>query len=199
MSKIYTSTLKSMPYFYTEFKMVSKLKLKGCTESEMKYMAVEENLFMVKTETRRREIASRTLERIEHLDDYLIDKVVNGTIQTSKQIVFYTILKTDILFFEFMNEVFREKMILNEKYITDKDFSIFFTRKMEQSEQIAEWKDYTFYKLKQVYKRILREAGLVKREKKDLLIIPQIIEPDVFNHIKDKGDEVYLRAMIGER
>lgn len=199
MSKIYTSTLKSMPYFYTEFKMVSKLNLKGLTGKEIRKMAVEENLFMVKTDTRRREIASRTLERIELLDDYLIDKVVNGTIQTSKQIVLYTILKNDILFFEFMNEVFREKIILSEKYITDKDFSIFFTRKMEQSEQVAEWKDYTFYKLKQVYKRILREAGLVNREKKDLLIIPQMIETDVFNHIKDKGDEVYLRAMIGEK
>lgn len=198
MSKIYTSTLKSMPYFYTEFKTVSKLKIKGLTESQIKNMAVEENLFMVKTETRRREIASRTLERIELLDEYLIDEVVNGTIQTSKQIVLYTILKIDILFFEFMNEVFREKIILNEKYITDKDFNIFFTRKMEQNEQIAEWKDYTFYKLKQVYKRILREAGFIKSEKKDLLIIPQIVDPEVYNHIKDKGDQVYLIAMIGE-
>jgi hypothetical protein len=188
-----------MPYFYTEFKTVSRLKLSGLKESEIKKMAVEENLFMVKTETRRREIASRTLERIEILDDYLVDIVVNGTIQTSKQIVLYTILKADLLFFEFMNEVFREKIILNEKYITDKDFSIFFTRKMEQSKQVEGWKDYTFYKLKQVYKRILTEAGLVKKEKQDLLIIPQMIEPDVFNHIKDKGDEVYLSAMIGER
>lgn len=198
MSKIYTSTLKSMPYFYSEFKTVSKLKLKGLTKLEIKNMAVEENLFMVKTETRRREIASRTLERIELLDDYLIDKVVNGTIQTSKQIVLYTILKIDILFFEFMNEVFRDKIMLNEKYIIDKDFSIFFTRKMEQNEQVAEWKEYTFYKLKQVYKRILKEAGFIKKEKKDLLILPQIVEPDIFEHIKDKGDQVYLRAMIGE-
>ncbi len=199
MRKQYTSTLKSVPYFYIEFKTVAKLKLQGLTDLEIKNNAVKENLFMVKTDTRRREIIARILERIELLDDYLIDKVVNGIIETSKQIVLYTILKTDLLFFEFMNEVFREKMILNEKYIADKDFSIFFTIKMEQSEQLAEWKDYTFYKLKQVYKRILREAGLIKREKKDLLIIPQIIESDVYNHIKNKGDEVYLRAMIGER
>ena len=198
MGKIYTSTLKSMPYFYAEFKMTSKLKLHGLNAFEIKKRALEENLFMVKTEARKREIASRTLERVDVLDDYLLGRVVEGTVQTSKQIALYSILKNDLLFFEFMNEVYREKILLSELVVTDKDFSIFFTRKMEQSEQVNKWKEYTFYKLKQVYKRILGEAGFAKREGKDILIIPQIMDEDVHEHIKGRGDEIYIKAMLGE-
>ena len=198
MGKIYTSTLKSMPYFYAEFKMTSKLKLHGLNAFEIKKRALEENLFMVKTEARKREIASRTLERVDVLDDYLLGRVVEGTVQTSKQIALYSILKNDLLFVEFMNEVYREKILLSELVVTDKDFSIFFTRKMEQSEQVNKWKEYTFYKLKQVYKRILGEAGFAKREGKDILILPQIMDEDVHEHIKGRGDEIYIKAMLGE-
>ena len=195
---MYTSTLKSMPYFYAEFKMTSKLKLQGLNAFEIKKRALEENLFMVKTEARQREIASRTLERVDMLDEYLLGRVVEGTVQTSKQIALYSILKNDLLFFEFMNEVYREKILLSELIVTDKDFSIFFIRKMEQSEQVNKWKEYTFYKLKQVYKRILGEAGFAKREGKDILIIPQIMDEDVHEHIKGRGDEIYIKAMLGE-
>ncbi len=187
-----------MPYFYAEFKMTSKLKLQGLNAFEIKKRALEENLFMVKTEARKREIASRTLERVDVLDDYLLGRVVEGTVQTSKQIALYSILKNDLLFFEFMNEVYREKILLSELIVTDKDFSIFFIRKMEQSEQVNKWKEYTFYKLKQVYKRILGEAGFAKREGKGMLIIPQIMDKDVHEHITGRGDEIYIKAMLGE-
>jgi hypothetical protein len=96
----------------------------------------------------------------------LIEKIVNGDIETSKQIVIYSIMKTDRLFFEFMYEVFREKILLRDFTLQDKDFNLFFNRKKEQSERVASWDDYTFYKLKQVYIRILFEAGFIKDQKK---------------------------------
>lgn len=194
----YTSILKSRPFLYLEIKKASQLKLQGLNKEEIKNKAIEENIFAVNTEARKREIASAVVNRIQELDDYTLDKIVNGSLQTSKQLAIYSILKTDRLFFEFMKEVYREKLLLKDFIITDKDFNVFFRRKAEQSEKIASWKDYTFYKLKQVYKRVLSEAGFIKNAKKEMEIIPQIIEEDVMKHLEDIGDIAYLEVMLGE-
>jgi hypothetical protein len=124
----YTSILKSRPYLYLELKKAALLKIQGLDEENIKNKAIDENIFTVNTEARKREIASTVINRIEGLDDYILDKIVNGSLQTSKQLAIYSILKTDRLFFEFMKEVYKEKIILKDFIITDKDFNIFFRR-----------------------------------------------------------------------
>lgn len=194
----YTSILKSRPYLYLELKKACNLKNQGLNEKEIKNKAIDENIFALTSEARKKEIASTVVNRIKVLDEFVIDKIIHGNLQTSKQLALYSILKTDRLFFEFMEEVFQEKIILKDYILTDKDFNIFFRRKAEQSDKIATWVDYTFYKLGQVYKRILTEAGLIKTLKKEIEIVPQIMEEDVINHIKGIGDTIYIEAMLGE-
>ncbi len=194
----YTSILKSRPYLYLEFKKASALKIQGLNDNDIKYKAVEENIFAVTTEARKREIASTVINRIKILDEYILDKIISGNLQTSKQLALYSILKTDRLFFEFMKEVYKEKIILKDYILKDNDFDIFFRRKAEQDEKISSWTDYTFYKLGQVYKRILTEAGFIKKVKREVQIIPQIIETEVAKHLKDIGDTAYLEAISGE-
>ena len=195
----YTSILKSRPYLYLELKKASTLIIQGFSKEDIKIKAIEDNLFALNTESRKKEIASTIINRVEILDDFLLDKIAHGSLQTSKQLALYSILKTDRLFFEFMKEVYREKTLLKDVQITDKDFNVFFRRKVEQSEQIAEWKDYTFYKLKQVYKRVLTEAGFIRHSGKNVEILPQIMEEEVKNHLKNMGDTTYLEMMLGER
>lgn len=195
---IYTSIIKSRPYLYLELKKASSLIIQGFSKKDIKTKAVEENIFALNSENRKREIASTIIKRIGVLDHFLLDKIANGSLHTSKQLALYSILKTDRLFFEFMKEVYREKVLLKDFYITDKDFNVFFSRKAEQSEQIARWQDYTIYKLKQVYKRILSEAGFIKQEKNKIEIIPQIIEEEVKKHLQMIGDTSYLKVMLGE-
>lgn len=195
----YTSILKSRPYLYLELKKAATLINQGLSVAEITNKAIAENLFAVNSKARKKEIASTIAKRIKELDSYLLDKIANGNLQTSKQLALYSILKTDRLFLEFMKEVYKEKILLKDLILTDKDFNVFFRRKAEQSEQIAEWKDYTFYKLKQVYKRVLFEAGFIKRSKKELQIVPQIMEDEVREHLKKLGDAIYLEVMLGER
>jgi hypothetical protein len=194
----YKSTIKSRPFLFKETKKAAELINQGFKDFDIKDKAKNDNIFQVNTETRRSEIASIVLRRLRALDDFLIDKLANGEIDTSKQIVVYAIMKTDRLFFEFMYEVFREKILLRDFILQDKDFNIFFDRKKEQSERVASWDDYTFYKLKQVYIRILFEAGFIKNQKNYRKIIRPIIEKDVVQYFKEIGDTKYLNALIGE-
>jgi len=194
----YSSTLKSISYLYPEMKKASMLISKGYSLEKAKEKAIEDNIFMINSESRKRQIASTVINRMKTLDDFLIEKIAYGDLDTSKQIVLYSILKTDRLFFEFFQEVFKEKITLKDNIITDKDFNLFFQSKREQSEQINSWTEYTVRKLKQVYKYILVESNLAERKKKDLYITRPLMDRSIVLYLKDKGDTIYIQSMLGE-
>lgn len=192
----YKSTIKSMPFFFLETKKASNLVLQRFNDKEIKEKALKENIFLVNSEARKKEIASIVLKRIKVLDGFLLQQLAQGSSELGKLIVVYAIMKTDRLFFEFMNEVFREKLIIKEPCIEDKDFNVFFERKKEQSEKVATWDEYTFYKLKQVYIRILFESGLIKHQKSREIIKP-LLDQAVVNHLISKGEKVYTHIFLG--
>ena len=109
----------------------------------------------------------------------------------------YAILKNDRLFFEFINEVYREKILLKDFFIRDKDFSAFFQIKREQSKRVASWTEYTFKKLKQVYIRILFESGFIANQKGDREIKVPIIDSEVKEYLYSIGDKRYINAVLG--
>ncbi|WP_198030023.1 DUF1819 family protein [Oceanobacillus manasiensis] len=193
----YRSTIKSRPYFYMETKKLAELVLQGFNEIELKKQVVENNIFQVKTDARKREIASVILQRLKVLDDYLINQLNISDIGTSKLIVLYTIIKTDRLFYEFMNEVFSDKIAYRDLSLTDRDFNIFFEGKRQQSEIVAKWKEYTFYKIQQVYIRILFEAGMLKNQKGNREILVPVANPDVLEHIRNTDDPRFINLIVG--
>lgn len=140
----YKSTIKSRPYLYKETKKAAILLNSGLNINELKVKAVEENIFQVESETRMKELASIIITRLNGIDAYLIDKIENSNIETSKIIVLYAIIKNDRLFFEFLNEVYKEKLLLRDLFIRDKDFNTFFQSKRQQSEKVDSWTEYTF-------------------------------------------------------
>ncbi len=192
----YKTTIKTLPFLFLEMKKAANLVLQGLTEAEIRKKAVDENIFQVNTETRRREIAAMVLRRINVLDGVLLHKLAHGDVETGKLTALYAIMKTDRLFFEFMNEVFKDKLIVKEDTIEDKDFNLFFARKKEQSEKVASWDDYTFYKIKQVFLRMLYEAGLINN-KKERKIIKPFLDRSIIEHLREKGEEAILNIFLG--
>jgi hypothetical protein len=192
----YKSTIKKLPFLFLETKKAANLTLQGLKDAEIKIKAVNDNIFQVKTEARKKEITSIVLKRIKVLDEVLLQKLVHGDVETGKLIVIYAIMKTDRLFFEFMNEVFKEKLILKEYVIENKDFNLFFDRKREQSEIVATWDDYTLYKLKQVYIRMLYESKLINN-KEDRKIIKPFLDRSIIDHLKSKGEEAIINIFLG--
>ncbi len=194
----YRSTIKTMSFLYPELRKVAILCRQGFTLDDIRQKALRENIFLLNTENRIKKIAATVLERVGVLDDYLIGKITDGNLATSKQLALYAILKTDRLFFEFMLEVYREKHILKDYIITDKDINVFFRHKAEQSKRVASWSDYTIYKMGQVYKRILIESGFAKKNSKSIEITRPIIENEIASYLKKTGNHIYLKAMLGE-
>ncbi|WP_213997231.1 DUF1819 family protein [Tepidanaerobacter syntrophicus] len=194
----YSTRIKSQSFLYVEMKKAGRLVLQGYDKQQIRDKSLNDNIFQVNTTARKSEIASAVTKRLSVLDTYLIEKLVSSDVQTSKVIVIYSIMKTDRLFFEFMNEVYKDKIMFGDKLILDKDFNMFFDRKKEQSPDVSLWADYTFYKLKQVISRTLNESGLCKREGKKMKIVEPIVESSVTEHIKEIGDKLYINILLGK-
>ncbi|BDR69753.1 hypothetical protein K144313037_11650 [Clostridium tetani] len=195
----YKSTIKSRPYLYKETKKAANLIIQGLEVGDIKSKSLEENIFQLESEARKKEIASIIVARLKDLDEFIINRISRGNVETSKILVLYAIIKTDRLFFEFMNEVYKEKLLLRDLFLKDKDFNTFFQSKREQSGKVASWTEYTFKKLKQVYIRILFECGLIENQKGDRKIKIPILESDVKDHLYKIGDKIYINAIIGDK
>jgi HD-GYP domain-containing protein (c-di-GMP phosphodiesterase class II) len=192
----YTSILKSRPFFFNEQKKVIDFHIKGFNEDEIREKIIEKNIFKFNSINRKKEVASTVLKRLKVLDVFLMSEFDHSSLAEQKFIVLYTILKTDRLFFEFMVEVFREKYLVKAFELKDYDFESFFREKAIQSDRIDNWQEYTHYKLKQVYIRILFEAGLINNQEERQILKP-IVAKEIVDHLVLIGDEIYAKALLG--
>ena len=194
----YTATNTGRPFSFKAMIIGAKLKEDGYSDKEIREKSKNENIFQSRSEHQRIKTASTVNKRLNMLDEQLINKLINGDSTTIKQIIIYSIMKSDRFFFEFMDEVYKDKIILREFIIKDSHINIFIKRKQEQIPQIAQWTESTLKKLKAQYLTMLQEANFIKRINGAIEIIPPVIDPFLYNHLLEIGDEAYLKAMIGE-
>lgn len=193
----YSAAMTSRPYLYKETKQVASLLSKGTDINDIRKISIEDNIFQLDKEYRRIEIAQATTSRLKDIDSFIINKIANGSTELSKLLVVYIIMKHNRFFFEFINEVYKEKIILKDAFIRDKDFNIFFDSKKEQSEKVQGWSESTFKKLKNVFTIILVDSGMVIKKGNELEIQVPLIDKDIKEYIKSLGDSIYLNALEG--
>lgn len=190
----YSSVLTGAAFMFFEFKQVTMLKDQGLSDQEIRKKVVEENLFQhAKKSSLQRGLPS-ILRRVKVLDSTLRKMVIEDSIEVGKVINLYAIMKTDRLFFEFMEEVVHEKLQLNNYNLEKKDLNTYFTVKVEQNVNIANWTEATIHKLKLVYLKILLDSGLLK-DKKSGELSRFVIDEQVRNHLFLNGDGRFIRAM----
>lgn len=198
MEQEYYANLTGEPYLYFELKQVAKLTLGGLSAIEIRTKIKDENLFQSATNKSINKLLSATLKRVAVLDQTMLNLMVHGSLHTSKLVTLVAIMKTNRLFFEFIEEVYLEKVRLGERELVLKDFRIFFNNKAEQSPAVAGWQEYTLKKLSQVYSKILFEAGLINNTRKKMLT-PPTLEEELLAHLRKIGDQRLIIAMTGGR
>lgn len=190
----YSSSLNGASYLLFELKQVVKLKERGLSIQEIRKKVVEENVFQFTNKGRINRTLPSVMRRAEVIDHVLAQLMTEGSIEMSKVINLYAIMKTDLLFYEFMDEVISEKLQNNDSVIEKKDINLFFTAKSEQSEKVANWSDINIEKLKRSYMQVLFESGMLRdRRSKELNRL--IIDEQIKGHLTYIGDVKYVRAM----
>lgn len=190
----YSSSLNGASYLLFELKQVVKLKQKGLAPSVIRTKVMEENLFQFENKGRINRALPSVMRRAEVIDESLAGLLLEGSIEMGKVVNLYAIMKTDLLFFEFMNEVIGEKLHNNDLLIEKKDINVFFTTKAEQSEKVASWSATNTEKLKRAFMQVLFESGLLK-ERRGKELSRLIVDEQLKDHLIRIGDAKYVQAM----
>ena len=193
--KVYSTSLTGAGFRLYEFKVTVSLIEEGLTDDEIRRKVFEEDLFQQKASSTTRSFPY-ILKRARALDDQLRKYVLEESNQMAKQINFYAIMKTDLLFYEFMDEVIKNKLQNNDLIYERKDINIFFNEKSDENEKLANWSESTLKRLKSSYNRLLLEMGyLIKLSSSDL--IPVQMDDLLQEYLIKIGGKEYVEAMEG--
>lgn len=181
----FNETLNTIPYY-----------LDKTSVSDMRKIAVEQNLYQVRAQDRCKRITGVVYKRLDTLTPELIAELRDSDINTAHIIHLISIMKSDLLFFEFMNLCFKKTMQLGKKNIDDADIKNFFDEKIAQSEEVSNFSTSAIYKLKQTYVKFLIEAGLVENAQTKKILIPYI-DYRLQDTLKQSGYGAYLSTLTG--
>lgn len=197
--KEYSAGMVKLSFWFAEFRKVIELLSSGKTLPEIKQMNVQENIFSAPTQARAIQIFNTVSTRVKGLDSSFYAVFAKSDISTQKFIALIAVMRTDSLFFDFVYEVYREKLILGIDELADSDVGIFFKNKQLQSEKVAKWTDYTLKRLGTCYKTMLMESGLIDQGTGTRKILKPILDKDLEECLKVNGMETTLRALTGVR
>lgn len=195
--KEYSAGTTKLSFWFSECRKVIGLLNSGKTLLEIKKMNLEENIFSASTQARAILIFNTVATRVKSLDQSFYTLFEESDISNQKVIVLIAVMQSDSLFFDFVYEVYREKLIIGTNELADSDLRIFFKDKQIQSEKVAKWKDYTLKRLGGCYKTMLMEAGLIDRTTGKRKILKPIIDRSLEDCLKINGMEVTLHALTG--
>ena len=197
----YSAGSVSYALWFMEFRKEVQLLAQGKTVDEIKKLNKEENLFGISTPLRANRLINIVTSRIQSLDESFYPIFLESDVTTQKLFALVGSLAQDTLFFDFVYEVVREKMIIGTDVLTDADIRIFFKDKQAQDEIVASWTDQTLQRLGRTYKNQLFEAGILddnirSTERK---IFKPILDPLLKHWLEDYGYDQMIKALEGIR
>lgn len=197
--KRYSASAVKVSFWFAEFRKVMQMLGRGYGMSEIKELNLRENIFSASTPLRAKQIFQTVSGRVLALDADICALFLSSDLATQKLIALVAAMAYDELFFDFVYEVVREKMIMGNDQLTDSDIRVFFKEKQEQDERVARWTDATFVRLAKCYKTMLYEAGIINKDVGARIIIPPIVDPQLQGWLEDHGMTRYANALTGER
>ena len=170
---------------------------KGLSLDEIKTACLEQNVFNASTPARATMIYQTVTARIQELDVSIYPLFQQSDLATQKLINLTAIMMHESLFFDFMYEVFKEKILIGTNELSDKDIRIFFRDKQLQDSKAATWTDQTLQRLGRTYKSYLLGAGLSDRGQKTRKLFKPILDPAFETWLVQQHLEPIIKALTG--
>lgn len=197
--KEYSAGAVKHSFWFMEFRKEVKLLAEGKSFEDIRKLCETENIFASATPERAIQTYNTVTARIKSLGDSFYQIFLDGDIATQKLFALSAMMAYDTLFFDFVYEVIREKMIIGSNEYTQSDLNIFFKDKQLQSEKMARWTEATLRRLSRNYKTYLFEAGLTDKGKDTRKIYKPILEPDMERWLIEHDMKQIVKAFSGVR
>ena len=177
--KEYSAGAVKHSFWFTEFRNEVKLLSEGLGFEDIKERCRNENIFAAATPERAAQVFNTVSSRIKAMGDSFYPVFLNGDVSAQKIFNLAAIMEDHTLFFDFVYEVVREKMIIGSNEYKPSDLNIFFKDKQLQSKKAAGWTDATLARLGKSYKTFLYEAGITDKGQVVRTIYRPILEPEM--------------------
>lgn len=167
--------------------------------AEIKKLNKEQNIYNASSESFSNEICNAAIRRLKAVNDVFMSFYLSENSETQKLMSFMTIMLTDRTAFEFMDRVFKEKLILGDKKINDSEFLEYMHDLQNQDTNAAKWTDAGIKRWRTYIKTSLMEAELVEDNGQSNRILHPIIGDRFKSFLLDEGLEPIYKIFAGER
>ena len=195
----YSAGIMSQAFWFSEVRQFLNLKKNKYNSEDIKRTVVEENLFGAPNEYRAKRIYGYILNRVNAIEPELAELFFSSDLATQKIINLIAVIRNDRLFFEFLYEVYREKIIIGEEILETAAGKTFFYLKETQDDTIAQWKDTTKRRVQSAYYNFMTESNLLRFESQKKYIITQpILDIALEQYLRSHGETAIVKAITGE-
>jgi hypothetical protein len=195
--RVYSAGAVKLSFWFPEFRKVVQLLAAGSSFDEIRRESQEENIFGAPTQRRSDQICRTVLTRVQALDSSFYPVFLGGDLATQKLFALAAVMACDTLFFDFVYEVIREKLIIGSLELEPKDVRVFFRDKQAQDDRLAQWTDQTYQRLGTCYRTMLYEAGLTDKAKETRKIFKPILETALRQWLEAHDMGLIIKAWTG--
>lgn len=184
--------------WYRETKQCIELLRERKSLDDIKILSENENIFNAASSSRADNIRVVTARRLKAVNEEFLSFFSAQDAMAQKQLCVVLVMLTDRTFYEFMNAIFKEKMILGVYELHDSDLVGFVHRLQESDERIAKWSDAAVIKVRDNYKYILKEAEFISKTGTTREIVRPIISDAMKTFLIDEGLLPIYKILAGE-
>lgn len=186
--------------WYRETKTaIDKIIAGDLAPTDISKASLDENIFNASSASRAKEIAQAVTRRINAVDSAYLSFFAGRNAESQQLLCIVMVMLTDHTFLEFMDSVYREKLIQQDNILRDSDIIGFFHRIQEKEESAAKWTDASLRKVRDNYKSMLKEAGLLSESGTERKIIRPILDKEMEEFLQSEGLTRIYKILAGER
>ena len=186
--------------WYRETKIAVEKVLHGdMTTADIRRESLDKNIFNASSASRSKEIAQAVTRRVNAVDSVYLSFFAARNTDNQQLLCIVMVMLTDHTFLEFMDSVYREKLIQQDNILRDSDIMGLFHRIQEKDESAAKWSDASLRKVRDNYKSMLKEAGMLSESGTERKIIRPILDKEMEDFLQSEGLARIYKILAGER
>lgn len=186
--------------WYRETKIAVEKVLHGdMTTADIRRESLNKNIFNASSASRSKEIAQAVTRRVNAVDSVYLSFFATRNTDNQQLLCIVMVMLTDHTFLEFMDSVYREKLIQQDNILRDSDIMGLFHRIQEKDESAAKWSDASLRKVRDNYKSMLKEAGMLSESGTERKIIRPILDKEMEDFLQSEGLIRIYKILAGER
>lgn len=190
----YSASLTGCTFMFYEMNRCLPLLMDANAEELMKKEVNENQLMMVNSLTSRKRFAAEFIRRYKSVPRTFWLWYVNLDERAQRVAMFFVIMKTYRLVFDFHFNVARPKFFSITHEITTNDVGMEFSEIASRDEFVNSWSKLTRKKCISNYLTILRQVGML--DEKTNVLSPLLLEDSAYEYYVRSGEQWFLEACL---